>query len=204
MSNPMIALIEGRISANRFDRSHILPNAEIEDLIRLATCAPTAYNLQNWRFIAIREPEAKARLSVHAYGQAKVQEAAATFIVCGTLPDPAIIPARLSASVTAGFIPAEIAAGWQEGARRQYADAAKARDEAVRSATLGAATLLYAAEAKGLASCPMGGFDPAGIAREFDLAGDEIPVVLVAVGRAAPGNWPPKPRRPPTEVLEIL
>jgi nitroreductase len=85
----------------------------------------------------------------------------------------------------------------------QYADARTARDEAVRSATLGAATLMHAAAAMGLASGPMVGFDAAGVAREFGLAADETPVMLVAVGRAAPGNWPQKPRRPITEVLLV-
>jgi hypothetical protein len=49
----------------------------------------------------------------------------------------------------------------------------------------------------------MSGFDAAGVARAFGLAGHELPVMLVPVGRAAPGNWPQKPRRPLAEVLEI-
>jgi nitroreductase len=32
---------------------------------------------------------------------------------------------------------------------------------------------------------------------------DEVPVILVAVGHAAPGNWPQKPRRPLAEVLDF-
>ena len=60
--HPTLALIEQRISANRFDASHTLADAEIARLVQLATRAPTAYNLQNWRFIAVRTPGAKARL----------------------------------------------------------------------------------------------------------------------------------------------
>jgi nitroreductase len=201
--NPAITLIERRVSANRFDAGYALTDAEIEELTRLATRAPTAYNLQNWRFVAVRTPEAKARLRSLAYGQDKVLDAAVTFIVCGLLPDHAAIPERLRPFVKAGYMPADMVAGWQEGARAQYADPRTARDEAVRSASLGAATLIYAAEALGLASGPMVGFDAEGVAREFGLGPDEVPVMLVAVGRAAPGNWPQKPRRPLAEVLEI-
>ena len=203
MTNPTIALIEQRVSANRFDASHALPDAAIEALVRLATRAPTAYNLQNWRFIAVRAPETKARLRRLAYGQAKVSEAAVTFIICGLLPDHAAIPERLLPFVEAGYMPAGMASGWQDGARAQYADPQTARDEAVRSATLGAATLIYAAEALGLGSGPMIGFDAEAVAHEFGLGPNELPVMLVAVGRAAPGNWPQKPRRPLAEVLEI-
>src|SRR5690606_28150335 len=97
----------------------------------------------------------------------------------------------------------EMASTWQKTALAQYADGQAARDEAVRSASLGAATLMHAAEAMGYVSCPMVGFDAEGVIRAFALAPQEIPVMLVAVGRAAPGNWPQKPRRPLAEVLEI-
>ena len=50
----------------------------------------------------------------------------------------------------------------------------------------------------------MGGFDAAGVVEAFGLAPDEIPVMLVAVGRPAPGNWPQKQRRPVADVLSIV
>jgi nitroreductase len=199
----MIALIEQRVSANLFDATHELADAQIEELVRLATRAPTAYNLQNWRFIAVRTPEGKARLRRLAYGQAKVLEAAVTFIVIGQHPDHRALAERLRPFVDTGLMHAETASGWQESVRTQYADAKAARDEAVRSATLGAATLIYAAEAQGLSTGPMGGFDADGVSREFDLGPDEVPVMLLAVGRAATGNWPQKSRRATGEVLHF-
>lgn len=204
MTNATISLIERRVSANLFDASHRLTDAEIEELVRLATRAPTAYNLQNWRFIAVRTAEAKARLRALAWNQPKVEDAAVTFIICGVLPDAETLPERLQPSVAAGYMPADMPSAWREAAGAQYADPQTARDEAVRSATLGAATLIYAAEALGFASGPMVGFEAEGVARAFGLGANEMPVLLVAVGRAASGNWPQKPRRPLTEVLEIL
>lgn len=204
MPHPTIALIEGRVSANQFDPSHTLTDGEIESLIRLATRAPTAFNLQNWRFIAVRTPEAKARLRDLAFGQIKVSDAAVTFIVCGQWPDHATLAERLHPFVETGLMPPAMAAGWQESVRARYAeDPASARDEAIRSATLGAATLIYAAEAMGLVSGPMVGFDADAVIRQFGLAQGEVPVMLLPVGRPAPGNWPQKPRRPLCEVLQI-
>lgn len=203
MKHPAISLIETRISANFFDSSQTLSDAEIENLVRLATRAPTAYNLQNWRFIAVRSSEAKARLHPHAWHQAKIKEAAATFIICGVMPDTAMLPDRLLTSVEAGFMPFDMPAQWQAAASQQYSDSQFARDEAVRSATFGAATLIFAAEALGFVSCPMVGFDPDAVTWTFDLRSNEVPVMLVAVGHAAPGNWPQKPRRPLAEVLEV-
>lgn len=201
--HPTLTLIEQRISANRFDDSHSLADAEIARLVQLATRAPTAYNLQNWRFIAVRTPAAKARLRALAQDQAKVQEAAVCFIVCGVLADPGALAERLQPSVDAGFMPAAMAKGWVQAAQQQYASAQAVRDEALRSASFGAMTLMHAAQALGLASCAMTGFDAEGVVASFGLASEEVPVMLVTVGRAASGNWPQKPRRPLDQVLEF-
>lgn len=201
--HPTLTFIEQRISANRFDTSHHLADADISRLVQLATRAPTAYNLQNWRFIAVRTPGAKARLRAVAQDQAKVQEAAVCFIVCGVLADPEALAERLQPSVDAGFMPSAMAQGWLQAAQQQYASAQAVRDEALRSASFGAMTLMHAAQALGLAPCAMTGFDAEGVAASFGLASEEVSVMLVTVGRAAPGNWPQKPRRPLDQVLEF-
>mgnify|MGYP006338635141 FL=1 len=64
-------------------------------------------------------------------------------------------------------------------------------------------TLILAAQAKGWGTAPVIGFDAEAVAREFNLREGEIPVLLLAVGRPLPGNWPRKPRRPVAEVMEL-
>lgn len=204
MNRPVLDAIEQRISANFFDASRPLSDAQIEALTALATRAPTAYNLQNWRFIAVRTTQAKARLRAVAWNQPKVTDAAVVFIVCGVLADPATLAQRLQPSVEAGLMPAGMVQAWVDAARGQYLEQPQSRrDEAIRTASLGAATLMLAAQGMGLATGPMTGFDPQGVAREFRLRPDEVPAILVAVGHAAPGNWPQKPRRPLAEVLDF-
>jgi nitroreductase len=63
----------------------------------------------------------------------------------------------------------------------------------VRSATFGAAAIIYAARSLGLGSTPMIGFDAEAVHREFGLAEDEVPVMLLTVGPERAGNWPRKP-----------
>jgi nitroreductase len=48
------------------------------------------------------------------------------------------------------------------------------------------------------------GFDAEAVHREFGLAEDEVPVMLLSVGVAGPGNWPQKPRRPVGDVLDFV
>ncbi|WP_443701322.1 nitroreductase family protein, partial [Pseudomonas sp.] len=50
-------VIKSRISANSYDTARQLTDAQIAELIDLATHAPSAFNLQNWRFVAVRSTE---------------------------------------------------------------------------------------------------------------------------------------------------
>jgi nitroreductase len=195
-------LLEQRISCNYFDSTHTLSEAEIKELIRLATLAPSAYNGQNWRFIAVQSACAKQSLLQHAYGQQKVADAAVCFIVCGRLDLHTQLAKNLAPSVTAGILKAELVENMVHYATEAFQNQPQnQRDEAIRSASLAAMTLILAAQEMGLASCPMTGFDAASVARAFNLPCEEIPVMLIPIGQAASNNWPQKPRRPVTEVL---
>jgi nitroreductase len=142
------------------------------ELVRLGTTAPTSFHLQNWRFIAVRSPEAKARLRPIAWDQPAITEAAVTFIVCGQLADSSVIPQRLAPVVEAGMMPEKLVPDWEIPARNLYMEyPQRQRDEAVRTATFGAAAVIYVANSWGLGSTPMIGFDPEAVHREFGLAG---------------------------------
>ena len=47
------------------------------------------------------------------------------------------------------------------------------------------------------------GFDAEAVHREFGLAEDEVPVMLLSVGPERPGNSAQKPRLPVADVLEL-
>ncbi|MYM91089.1 nitroreductase family protein [Rugamonas sp. FT82W] len=197
-------LIESRISANRFDTSRALSDADISELVRLATLAPSAYNFQNWRFIAVRTPQAKERLKEVAFGQQKVAEAPVTFIVIGTLDAHAGLPQALKPSVDAGIMPQTVADVWVGMAWHTHpGNPQLQRDEALRSGSLAAMTMMLAAEGMGLASSAMSGFNAAGVKREFNLGEGDVPVMLLSIGYAGAGNWLQKLRKPLQEVMEF-
>lgn len=205
MNNSVRSAILERRTTVLFDTARDITNEQIDELVELATRAPTAFNLQNWRFIAVRTPEAKAKLRAVAWDQAKITEAPVTFIIVGQLADEKTLPDRLQPAVDAGIMPAPLVEGWFAGAGSLYANQPeRQRDEAVRSASFAAATMFYAAHEMGLGSGPMIGFDATAVAQEFGLAENEVPVVLVAVGYGTPDNWPQKPRLPLSQVLSSV
>ncbi len=200
-----LELIRARVSTSHFNPAFEIDDDLVADLIGYACEAPSAYHLQNWRFIAVRSREGRQKLCDLAYGQHQVKDAAVTVIVIGTLDGHERIRANLQPLVDAGHMGPEDLEAWANDTHRGMHDRpAKQRDEAVRSGSLAAMNLMTAAQALGLASAPMGGFDAAAVSAEFGLAPTELPVMLVAIGRPAPGNWPRKPRRPVGEVLSIV
>jgi len=58
-------------------------SADLEKIIRAGLSAPSAYNLQPWRFVVVRDREQKKRLRQAAFGQAKVEEASVVIVACG-------------------------------------------------------------------------------------------------------------------------
>jgi nitroreductase len=204
-TNAVIECILSRTAAKYYDPNATLSDEQIYELVRIGTTAPTSFHLQNWRFIAVRTPESKARLSPIAWNQPAVTDAAVTFIICGQLVDTSVIPARLAPVVEAGIMPATMVPEWEIPARNLYmAYPQRRRDEAVRTATFGAAAMIYAARSLGLGSTPMIGFDADAVHREFGLAEDEVPVMLLSIGVEREGNWAQKPRLPVADVLDFV
>ena len=71
MSNAIIESIASRSTTKYFDPAVTLSDDQIRELVQIGTTAPTSFHLQNWRFIAVRTPEAKARLRPIAWGSAR-------------------------------------------------------------------------------------------------------------------------------------
>ncbi len=205
MTNAVIECILSRRATKYYDPAISLSDDQIRELVRIGTSAPTSFHMQNWRFIAVRTSEAKARLSPIAWNQPPITDAAVTFIVCGQLADSSVIPERLAPLVEAGIMPETMVPDWEIPARDLYKDyPQRQRDEAIRTGAIGATAMIYAARSLGLGSTSMIGFDAEAVAREFALAEDEVPVLLLSVGAERAGNWPQKPRRPVADVLDLV
>ena len=196
--------IKARVSANNFDTTHVMTQSEISDLLALAGEAPTSFNQQNWRAIAVTSAEGKAKLMGLAWGQAKVGAAAVTFIMVGKSTGYKDLPQMFKSTVEAGHMPQETLDGMVGMAEGMYgSNPTLQRDEAVRGASLAGMTLMLAAQEKGLATGPMIGFDAGGVAAAFGLSADEVPAMLITCGKPAAGNWPRKARRPVSEVVSF-
>ncbi|EAQ63992.1 Nitroreductase [Marinomonas sp. MED121] len=199
------SILEQRTSIGRYDASAQLDEEMVNELVRLACLAPSAFNLQNWAFVAVHSNAAKQRLYPLAFEQPQVLDAAVTYIVSGRMQGYKELNTTLQASVDAKIISEGVQKTWVEMASQTHQESDQARrDEAIRSASLAAMSLMVAAQEKGLASGAMGGFDAQAVKAEFALEEDSLPVILITVGVAGEGNWPQKVRKPLAQVLRTL
>jgi nitroreductase len=197
-----LAVIRERTSINHFDSNKQIGEAEIRDIVADATQAPSSYNIQHWRFVAVTDPEKKKQLQAAAYNQVKVGQASATIIVLGDLHGYEKLNKILAPLVKAGAITQDAANSTAQRAAAPYLNNPQfRRDEAIRSGALAGMTLMIAAQARGYATGPMIGFDPEQVKKGFGISDRYVPVMLITLGHAAPGNAPRKPRLSVDEVL---
>lgn len=199
--HPILELIRRRSTREQFDPDRALDTHEIRELVRDASRAPSSFNLQHSRFLAVRRPADKERLCRAAHAQDQVANAAVTFIILGDLRAVEMLPSIMSVAVEHGALPQGKAAAWIRMAREIYADERKARDEAFRSASLSAMTMMYAAEARGMVTAALSGFDVEQVQREFGIQDRYVPVMLLAVGYPCGSE---SPRMPRLDVSQLL
>ena len=72
--------IKARRSVKLYDPSHKLGDDETKTLLSLAVLSPTAFNIQNRRFVIVPDPELRKKIREVAWDQSQVTDAS-LFIV---------------------------------------------------------------------------------------------------------------------------
>ena len=192
-----IEAIKNRRAIKHFDPEHRMTEEEVDKLLSLAILSPTAFNIQNWRFILVRNPEVRRELSEAAGGQPQVTDASLLVVVCADLhawrKHPDRYWKKAPEEVQSFVLPA--IDGYYRG-RHQVQ-----RDEAMRSCGIAAQTLMLAAKSMGYDSCPMDGFDFAKVGRVINLPEDHVIAMFVAIGKGVQGAWPRPGQLPLKEVV---
>ncbi|MFH7319835.1 nitroreductase family protein [Desulfurivibrio sp. D14AmB] len=181
-----IKAIEGRRAVKLYDPSHRISEADERKLLSLAMLSPTAFNIQNWRFVVVKDPILRQLIRAEAWDQAQVTDSSLFIVLCADLKSWEKEPARYWRNATEevqGFILPAIEAYYRDKPQVQ-------RDEAMRSCGIAAQTLMLAAKAMGYESCPMDGFDYEAVSRLINLPEDHLVTMCVAIGKGLKPAWP--------------
>lgn len=178
--------IETRRSVKGFDPQHQMTDTEVERLMSLAMLSPTAFNIQNWRFVLVRDPDLRQQVRAAAWDQAQVTDASLLVVLTADLNAWQKEPTRYwkdaPQAVSDYLVPA---IGQYYGGKAQVQ-----RDEAMRSCGMAAMTLMLAAKEMGYDSCPMDGFDFDAVGKLINLPDDHVVSMFVAIGKKAREPWP--------------
>lgn len=189
--------IQLRRAVKAYDPAHGMSEAEIEQLMALAMLSPTAFNIQNWRFVLVRAPVLRKQIRVAAWDQAQVTDASLLVVLTADLKawekDPARYWREAPQPVREALVPA--IGGYYAG-REQVQ-----RDEAMRSCGMAAMSLMLAAREMGYDSCPMDGFDFDAVGRLIGLPPDHTIAMFVAIGKGVKEPWPRSGQLPMGEVV---
>ena len=170
---------------------------EIARLMELAKLAPSSFNMQNYRFVLVRDPELRKEIRAVAWDQAQVTDASLLIVMCADLGAHSNNPERYWAhapkEVQDILVPALMP--FYEGKPQLI------RDEAMRSTGLAGMTIMLAAKGMGYDSCPMIGFDPDAVSKLINLPESHAISYMIAVGKEVKPAWPRGERLPDSEVI---
>jgi len=187
--------LKQRFSANYYQVDKPVSHEQIKSLIDAARQAPSAYNLQNVRFLVVTDATERKKLCEIALGQEKVKAAPAVFVILGDKRGHEVFSEVVQHDVDAGIFDQAMGDQFNQMVQSIYAnDTTKARDEAIRSGSMAAMNLMNAATDMGLVTGPMIGFDPVALKEQFHINERYEPVMMITVGYPAEGNWPKKTR----------
>lgn len=178
--------IKSRRATKEFDPEQVMTEEEENELLSLAMLSPTAFNIQHWRFVVVKDNALRKQIREAAWGQAQVTDSSLFIIMCADLKawekDPVRYWANAKKEVQDFVLPA-IDAYYRGKDQVQ-------RDETMRACGIAAQTLMLAAKELGYDSCPMDGFDFDKVAQLINLPEDHVIAMFVAIGKGTKEAWP--------------
>ena len=189
--------IRTRRAVKHYDPDHRMTDEEVQQLMSLARLAPTAFNIQNWRLVLLRDPELRKQVRAVAWDQAQVTDASLLVVLCADTKSWEKEPQRYWAGApqeVQDFIVPAIDTYYRGRDQVQ-------RDEAMRSCGIAAQTLMLAAKSMGYESCPMDGFDFDAVGKLINLPPDHVVAMFVAIGKPTKEAWPRPGQLPLSEIV---
>jgi nitroreductase len=192
-----IEAIYQRRAVKHYDPDHEFTDGEISKLMEAAIQSPTSFNMQNWRFVLVRDEELRGKIRVAANDQAQVTDASLLIVLTADLKAWKKSPERYWRNAPPDV--AEMLVNWMgpfhDGNEQLQ------RDEAMRSCGLAGQTIMLAAKSMGYESCPMIGFDPVKVAELVNLPADHVISFLIAIGKGTKQPWQKPGQLPLDEVI---
>ena len=189
--------VRARRAIKWYDPEHQMPEETFRTLMEHAVLAPTAFNIQNWRFVRVRDLEQRKAIRAVAWDQAQITDASELLVLCFDNKAWEHDPQRYWRNA-----PQEVQDFLVPAIDDYYRDKPQVeRDEGMRSCGLVGQTIMLTAQELGYQSCPMDGFDFDAVAKIINLPKDHTVAFLIAIGKGTKDAWPKPGQLPLDEVM---
>ncbi|KKK36812.1 NAD(P)H nitroreductase [Mesobacillus campisalis] len=181
------SVIRERQSVRKYDPNFTISRQEIEEILEDAIQAPSSSNLQPWRFIVIDDQETKKELRQIANNQEQVETSSAVIAVLADKEMYQNIEKVYRSNYEAGYMDEANMQRMIDNSHSLYGSLPEEIRKNIASFDTGLVTMqiMLLAKAKGYDTVPMGGFDKQKFMEKFQVSDRYMPVLLLAIGKAA-------------------
>lgn len=189
--------IEHRRSVKHFDPNFVMPDEDLAQLIHLAKLSPSSFNMQNYRFVVVKDKEVRKQIRAAAWDQAQVTDASVLLAVCADLTAHKENPSRYWQHV-----PAEVRDFMVSHVTPFYEGKTQlTRDEGIRSSAFAGMTIMLAAVELGYETGALIGFDPVAVGKILHVPDNIALSYLLVIGKPTKVAWPRGERLPDSDVV---
>ena len=171
-----------RRSIRKF-KTDAIPQQQLEEILSLTQRAPSAWNLQPWRYVVVTNPELKAKLQEAAFNQGQITSAPAVIVMYSDMKNTL----ETVKEVIHPGVPADQLENRVNGVLQAFA-----KNSEIQTETWGAGQsyialgyLMLVAQSFGYSSSPMLGFNPTKVKEILGLPENVMVPALLPIGIAA-------------------
>tara|TARA_R110002096_G_scaffold435816_6_gene663378 strand:- start:1061 stop:1663 length:603 start_codon:yes stop_codon:yes gene_type:complete len=189
--------IESRRSVRSYDPSAQISDEDQNVLFEHTLLSPTSFNIQNWRFVNVKDPDQRAKIREIGWGQPQLTDASMLVVLTADLKAWNKDTERYWVNAekeTADMLVGSIKKFYHDNPQLE-------RDEAMRSVGLAGQTLMLAATSLGYDTCPMVGYDPEQLAKIINLPDDHVLGMIIVIGKKSEEAFPRGGQLPLDEVV---
>ena len=162
-----------------------LTEEEAGQLLSLTTLSLSAFNVNNCRFVLVRDPDLRKQINKFSLNSSPVPNQASLIILCADLTPGETRPAAEGEEDTGERL--EGATSRKKSAQRD--DYHLQRDDALCSCGIAAQTLMLTAKAMGYDSWRLEAFDTHGVGKLINLPENFLVAIILVVGKHMKQSW---------------
>ncbi|MCE4957920.1 nitroreductase family protein [Macrococcoides caseolyticum] len=183
----LIEAINTRQSVKGFDPNVKIPHETMEEMIQLATKAPSSINLQPWRFVIVESVEAKAAIKdLVRFNTHQLETSAAFILVLSDNHHTQDVEKIMKKNVELGYMPKEVEEQNTAIIKQLVSSAPESYfvQQGIMDANLAAMQLMLVAKEYGYDTNPIGGFERQEVMEALNIDSNRyVPVMFIAMGK---------------------